>query len=318
MRRFLAEECSRVDGVDRQPDDRPAGRGHRSRCTSSARRPTWTRILELAAEYGLAVIEDASEALGSLVQGQDVRRPRADRLPQLQRQQDRHQRRRRRDPDRRRRARRRGALPHHAGQGRRHRVHPPRRRLQLPHEQRAGRARSGAAGDHRRAPRRRSARTSPCTSRPWARSAAGCSSSRRGATPTAGSTPTCATTPRRRTSCCAPALAADIQVRPLWYPNHLQTPYADMQAYEVERALWFYDRLVNLPCSVTLTARRDRPGRRGHRGGSRTALIRRRRTSSRATVRFYPIALPVAGLAADCSHGSPAAIDHEIVSGHVR
>ena len=48
-------------------------------------------------------------------------------------------------------------------------------------------------------------------------------------------------------------IAADIQARPLWYPNHLQRPYADMQAYSVERAPWLYDRLVNLPCSVTLT-----------------------------------------------------------------
>ena len=48
-------------------------------------------------------------------------------------------------------------------------------------------------------------------------------------------------------------LAAGIQARPLWYPNHLQQPYAGMQAYNVERALWFYERLVNLPCSVTLT-----------------------------------------------------------------
>jgi perosamine synthetase len=48
--------------------------------------------------------------------------------------------------------------------------------------------------------------------------------------------------------------AADIQARPLWYPNHLQRPYRGMQAYEIERAVWFYDRLVNLPCSVTLTA----------------------------------------------------------------
>jgi perosamine synthetase len=49
-------------------------------------------------------------------------------------------------------------------------------------------------------------------------------------------------------------LAAGIQARPLWYPNHLQRPYAAMQAYEVRRAIWFYDRVVNLPCSVTLTA----------------------------------------------------------------
>jgi perosamine synthetase len=47
---------------------------------------------------------------------------------------------------------------------------------------------------------------------------------------------------------------AGIQARPLWYPNHLQTPYTGMQAFEVDSSVWFYDRLVNLPCSVTLTA----------------------------------------------------------------
>ena len=49
-------------------------------------------------------------------------------------------------------------------------------------------------------------------------------------------------------------IEAGIQARPLWYPNHLQKPYVDMQAYQIERALWFYERLVNLPCSVTLTS----------------------------------------------------------------
>ena len=47
--------------------------------------------------------------------------------------------------------------------------------------------------------------------------------------------------------------AAGIQVRPLWYPNHLQTPYLGMQSFRIENALRFYDRLVNLPCSVGLT-----------------------------------------------------------------
>jgi perosamine synthetase len=46
----------------------------------------------------------------------------------------------------------------------------------------------------------------------------------------------------------------DIQVRPLWYPNHLQTPYADMESYEITRAMEMYDRVINLPCSVTLKA----------------------------------------------------------------
>ena len=46
---------------------------------------------------------------------------------------------------------------------------------------------------------------------------------------------------------------AGVQVRPLWYPNHLQRPYANMQSYRVRNATWFYERLVNLPCSVGLT-----------------------------------------------------------------
>lgn len=44
-----------------------------------------------------------------------------------------------------------------------------------------------------------------------------------------------------------------IQVRPLWRPVHQQRPYQDAQAYEISKALWFYDRLVNLPCSVNLS-----------------------------------------------------------------
>ena len=59
--------------------------------------------------------------------------------------------------------------------------------------------------------------------------------------------------PMPRTTLLTACIAADIQARPLWYPNHLQRPYVDMQAYRVDRARWFYDRLVNLPCSVTLT-----------------------------------------------------------------
>lgn len=59
-----------------------------------------------------------------------------------------------------------------------------------------------------------------------------------------------ATAKERLLAACA---AANIQVRPLWYPNHLQRPYAGMQSYQIEKALSFYDRLVNLPCSVGLT-----------------------------------------------------------------
>lgn len=55
---------------------------------------------------------------------------------------------------------------------------------------------------------------------------------------------------RRILESCA---AADIQVRPLWYPNHLQQPYRQMQSYEIDAANDYYDRIVNLPCSVHLT-----------------------------------------------------------------
>jgi aminotransferase in exopolysaccharide biosynthesis len=47
--------------------------------------------------------------------------------------------------------------------------------------------------------------------------------------------------------------AADIQVRPLWYLNHLQKPYRDMPAHRITRAPRFYDTVLNLPCSVSLT-----------------------------------------------------------------
>ena len=56
-----------------------------------------------------------------------------------------------------------------------------------------------------------------------------------------------------KTRLMAACAAADIQVRPLWYPNHLQKPYLGMQAYQVSNATRFYDSLLNLPCSHSLT-----------------------------------------------------------------
>jgi perosamine synthetase len=47
--------------------------------------------------------------------------------------------------------------------------------------------------------------------------------------------------------------AVGVQVRPLWWLNHLQEPYREMQAYRIERAPRFYDTVLNLPCSVSLT-----------------------------------------------------------------
>ena len=43
-----------------------------------------------------------------------------------------------------------------------------------------------------------------------------------------------------------------IQTRPLWYPNHLQKPYINSQTYEIDKAKWFYERILNIPCSVGL------------------------------------------------------------------
>ncbi len=43
-----------------------------------------------------------------------------------------------------------------------------------------------------------------------------------------------------------------IQSRPIWYLNHLQRPYRMNQAYKVEKAPWFWKRVLNLPCSTSL------------------------------------------------------------------
>jgi aminotransferase in exopolysaccharide biosynthesis len=47
--------------------------------------------------------------------------------------------------------------------------------------------------------------------------------------------------------------AAGVQVRPLWYLNHRQRPYREMQAHAIARAPRFYDTVLNLPCSLSLT-----------------------------------------------------------------
>ncbi len=44
-----------------------------------------------------------------------------------------------------------------------------------------------------------------------------------------------------------------IQTRPLWGLNHRQQPYHTNQAYCIERADWFVDHVLNIPCSVGLT-----------------------------------------------------------------
>lgn len=44
-----------------------------------------------------------------------------------------------------------------------------------------------------------------------------------------------------------------IQTRPIWRLCHMQKMYRDNQAYCIEKALFYLDRIINIPCSVTLT-----------------------------------------------------------------
>ncbi|MGH7356553.1 MAG: LegC family aminotransferase [Candidatus Rokuibacteriota bacterium] len=46
---------------------------------------------------------------------------------------------------------------------------------------------------------------------------------------------------------------AGIQLRPLWYPAHRQSPYAGCRAYRIEVADRLHARGVSLPCSVGIT-----------------------------------------------------------------
>ena len=63
--------------------------------------------------------------------------------------------------------------------------------------------------------------------------------------------------------------AAGVQVRPLWYPNHLQQPYWEMQAHRITRAPRFYDTVLNLPCSLADAAADRGRGRAGAGGRPR-------------------------------------------------
>jgi perosamine synthetase len=43
-----------------------------------------------------------------------------------------------------------------------------------------------------------------------------------------------------------------VQTRPIWKPNHLQAPYAACEAYEISNTLRWHDRVLNVPCSIGL------------------------------------------------------------------
>lgn len=44
-----------------------------------------------------------------------------------------------------------------------------------------------------------------------------------------------------------------IQTRPVWKLIHTLKPYENCQAYNIEKAIYYYDRIVNIPCSTNLT-----------------------------------------------------------------
>ncbi|MDD5067927.1 MAG: DegT/DnrJ/EryC1/StrS family aminotransferase, partial [bacterium] len=44
----------------------------------------------------------------------------------------------------------------------------------------------------------------------------------------------------------------NILTRPLWYLNHWQRPYRKNQSYHIEKAVWFWKRILNIPCSSNL------------------------------------------------------------------
>ena len=46
---------------------------------------------------------------------------------------------------------------------------------------------------------------------------------------------------------------SDIQTRPIWGLIHQQKPYISYESYEMEKSLYYYDRVLNLPCSSNLT-----------------------------------------------------------------
>ena len=44
-----------------------------------------------------------------------------------------------------------------------------------------------------------------------------------------------------------------IQARPLWYLNHLQKPYRNFQSYDIQMAIELFEKTLNIPSSVNLT-----------------------------------------------------------------
>lgn len=45
----------------------------------------------------------------------------------------------------------------------------------------------------------------------------------------------------------------NIASRPIWGLNHLQKPYKDCQSYKIEKAYYYSDHILNIPCSTKLS-----------------------------------------------------------------
>ncbi len=44
-----------------------------------------------------------------------------------------------------------------------------------------------------------------------------------------------------------------IQTRPIWGLIHEQKPYVSEQCYKIEKARYYHDKIINIPCSTNLT-----------------------------------------------------------------
>lgn len=47
-------------------------------------------------------------------------------------------------------------------------------------------------------------------------------------------------------------LENEIQTRPLWKLIHTQKPYINNQAFKIEKAIKYYNKILNIPCSINL------------------------------------------------------------------
>lgn len=47
--------------------------------------------------------------------------------------------------------------------------------------------------------------------------------------------------------------ANEIQTRPIWGLIHEQIPYINCQSYKIDKAKYYYERVINIPCSSNLT-----------------------------------------------------------------